>query len=134
MIALGTHDFGWSAHERRPPGQGHEQHDAKRVPVRLGTNVLVGQLLGRHEQRSAAHERCGMGVEHRMANLRDEPEVEQHEVAIVAHQHVGRLDIAMDATRAVDGGDRRRQLAQCAAQAPFVVGAPRRSGKQPRKG
>ena len=51
------------------------------------------------------------------------PKSSRIEVAVVADQDVGGLDVAMDAPGAVDGGDRRRELTRRRAQPRLVEAA-----------
>jgi hypothetical protein len=58
------------------------------------------------------------------SDLFRQAEVEQHHVSVVAHEHIGRLEIAVYATGPVERMDRGRQLAGGGVRPGFVVAAP----------
>ncbi len=53
--------------------------------------------------------------------IRDEPEVEQDDAALARHEHVGRLDVAVELARAVERAEAFDELAQRGAQQRLVA-------------
>jgi len=123
---------------KRPDTRRHlVEHRAEGEDVGAGVHPLAPQLLGRHvghraEHLSRARDRAAggqRGLDVRRPRRRRKAEVEHLHAALVAHHHVGRLQIAMNDALAVRGGegvgDRDGQL-QKAGQRQLASGDQRR--------
>ncbi len=103
--------------ERRMAAQRLVRHDAERVDVARGGDVLAGALLGRHVDRRAAGDTV-LGEARARAEPGDSPVDDAKRKAGVelGEQDVIGLEIAMDDAADVNGrediGDRRHQLAE----------------------
>ena len=89
--------------EGHPPGQHLVEHDADRVAVARRGDLVAAGLLGREVLRRADH-RAGLGHVGLGARAGD-AEVGDLEVAVLGHEHVLRLDVAVDDVAAVGGAE-----------------------------
>jgi len=114
-MRVAVNDAHRRARRERPLPREHLVEDAaEAVEVAALVGRLRVALLGAHVVRRAedlprARER---GVQ---PHLLGEPEIDERETTVVAEHDVGRLEIAMQDARAVDGRERRRDL-------PRIVG------------
>ena len=101
------------APERRPPGDGLEQHAPERVDVGPPVDLVAADLLGRAVL-DRAHELAGLGQACVDLAPLDQPEVRQVRVALAVEQDVARLDVTMHeptgVRRVERGGDLRDDL------------------------
>jgi hypothetical protein len=93
--------------ERRPALDGGVERRAQRPHVRRRPGRLVAQPLGRDEP-GRADERARPG-ERRVAVERGDPEVGEDDPAVVGQQHVRGLDVPVQESPAVRGGQRVQQ-------------------------
>ena len=94
------------------------EHDAERPEIRPGIDVFTAGLLWRHVCRGAERD-PGFGVNLRPRDVRGarrqrchhgKAEVENFDLSFLRHEHVRRLEIAMDDARRVRRGQAVRDL------------------------
>ncbi len=108
--------------ERSAEGRGsHEglvEHHAHAVPVRGGRRTVLEALLGRHVPRRADHlSHLAEVLVARARELRRHAEIEEHDAALGSHEHVRRLDVAMQLSVRVQRVDPLDELPEGRAQA-----------------
>ena len=99
---------GFLAVERHAPGQQLVQHDAHRVAVAGGGDVLAAGLLGR-QVLGGADDRPDLGHAGIVAGAGDS-EVRDLQVTVLGDEHVLGLDVAVDHVAPVRCGERRQDL------------------------
>ncbi len=82
------------------PGQHLVQHGAHGVPVGSGLREPALRLLGRHVGRGSGQP---VARERPRSGRSGEPEIQHHHSALRCHQHVRRLEIAVNAAGSVHG-------------------------------
>jgi hypothetical protein len=109
---LGAEDLALAAVVGQAPGEGLVEHDAERVPVARLARIALAAELGRHVRRRARD-----GGDADAAARAREAEVEQHHASGGLDQGVRRLDVAVQAARAVQRRDGEGELGEARAQA-----------------
>jgi hypothetical protein len=117
VLLLGGEDAQGGADEREAAGEGLVEHHADAVPVAGGGRGLAGGLLGRHVRGGPEDAVLEGGVDRGDDAVADEAEVEDDDAARAGDEHVGRLEVAVELARDVQGGDAGDQLGERVAQA-----------------
>ena len=99
------HDFQRAAQERQAPRQRLIEHDSHAVPVAGLRDIQARRLLGRHVRGRTRHVRLGGLGQPPSAQLRRQAEVEEYDPTDRRHQHIRRLDVAVQLTRVVNRRD-----------------------------
>ncbi len=98
-----------AARHRQRPGGHLVQGRAQRVQIGARIQLGAGRLLRRHERRRA-EQRAGPRDDGRVVvRHAGDAEVAQHQSAALGHQHVARLDVAVDHAGPVRVGQRAAQ-------------------------
>ena len=108
-VLLSGNQLAGRAGEGTPSRERFKQHYAHGVPVGWFRCRQSGGLLGRHISWSAGariYLSRPLG-----AHFGDQSEIEDHDPTFACHQHIGRLDIAVQGARAVKFAEAFRQLA-----------------------
>ena len=101
-----------AAQEWQPARQGLEEHHPHAVPVARRRDRWVGRLLGGHVCRRSDEMLFRAAVLTVLILLGGEAEIEQHDPAVSGHDHVRRLDVAVQLARRMQCGDPLGQLPQ----------------------
>ncbi len=117
LVLLPVQDLVRLAIEGQNPGQRLVQHHAKAVPICCGTDRIVRRLFRRHVRRGARPEKRRPDFP-----FGGKTKVENHNPALARDQHVGRLDVSVNLSCAVDGGQTLGELREPLAHAGLVQG------------
>ena len=114
--------------ERQLPDQDLVEDDPDAVPIRRRTGPLGRRLFGRHVR--GRPDQVAIDRVVALVDVRDEPEVEDHDATRRRHADVRRFQIAVHHPRVVERRHAKRELPQPVAQLPVVVArrCPERGG------
>ena len=114
------HDFYRAAQERQPPGQRLVEHHTHAVPVAGRRDLHARRLLRRHVGGRSQRVPLG-GLSQLLATqVGNQPEVEEYDPAPRRHQHVRRLDVAVQLARVVYRRDPPSELQESVPEAPPI--------------
>ena len=105
--------------EYRPTGRQLVEQGAHRIQVDSRGHRSPLQLFRRHIAQRSGDDAI------RSRRLHQQPEVEHDQMAVVSHEQVRRLEVAMDHPLAMQVGQRTEELWQQVRQATFLRRTPR---------
>ena len=114
------HDFERAAQERQPPGQRLVEHHAHAVPVAGLRDLHTRRLLRRHVGGRPQRVPLGGLGQPLATQVGNQPEVEEYDPALRRHQHVRRLDVAVQLARVVYRRDPPSELQESVPEAPPI--------------
>ncbi len=120
--SLGLEDLADLAPEGQGPGQRFVEQDAERIPIDGRRQWHGQQLLRRHVPDRAGHLALHAGAKGVGGDLRDQPEIEDHDPSFRGHQDVRRLDVAMELLGEVQGVEAACELDRGRTQACHRLG------------
>src|SRR5690606_22706380 len=101
---------------RRRAREGLVEEAAERVPITSRGELAIRELLGSEVGGGPDDQPFAPAAGSAVAQLADQPEIEDDHASALLHEHVGGLQIAVDAAHLVEGADASGQLNEPVAQ------------------